>query len=311
MIRKWHLKAVVQKTISFLPNGHHINHWFQKHITKGVQLSDVYFYDRLEHAQAHLNAYEQYCGAIEGGTTLELGTGWYPVVPMSLFLKGAAVIHTVDISELTTHAKLMDTLRRLVTSLDDGTLQKYYQPLPARATALRQLYTEAEGLSVKQILERLNIRYTIIDARQLSHLPDGSIDLVHSNNTFEHVYPAILKEILVEFKRVSKSGGLQSHFVDMSDHFAHFDHSINIYNFLKYSPNTWDRIIDNSIQPQNRWRFPQFVALYKEIGLPLTQTEVRPGDLKALDEIPVHKSFKEYTPKELAISHCYLFSKMD
>lgn len=311
MIRKWHLKAVVQKTISFLPNGHRLNHWFQKHVTKGVHLSDVYFYDRLEHAQAHFGAYERYCGTLKGISSLELGTGWYPVVPMSLFLKGAATIHTVDISELTTHAKLTDTLRRLVTALDDGSLQQYYEPLPERAHQLRQVYMEVEQLSVPQILERLNIHYTIIDARHLKHLSDRSIDLVHSNNTFEHVYPAILKDILVEFKRIVRQGGLQSHFVDMSDHFAHFDHSINIYNFLKYSPNTWDRIIDNSIQPQNRWRFHHYVALYNELDLPLTQSEVRAGNIEDLRQVPVHESFKTLTEAELAISHCYLFSKMD
>ena len=50
-----------------------------------------------------------------------------------------------------------------------------------------------------------------------------------------------------------KPDGLHSHFIDMSDHFAHMDSSISIYHFLRYSEAQWKRI-DNSIQPQNRWR---------------------------------------------------------
>ena len=311
MIRKWHLKAVVQKTISFLPNGHHINHWFQKHITKGVELSDAYFYDRLEHAGEHLKAYERWCGSVQGITTLELGTGWYPVVPISLFLKGAAVIHTVDISELTNHTKLTDTLRRFVEALDEGTLQPYYQPLPEREALLREIYATVEQLSAPQILERLNLHYAVMDARHLTHLPNQSIDLVHSNNTFEHVYPEVLKDILAEFKRVVRSAGLQSHFIDLSDHFAHFDGSITIYNFLQFSPKAWDGWIDNSIQPQNRWRFPQYLALYENLGIPLTETQVREGDLQALRQVAVHPHFQQYSEAELAISHGYVFSKMD
>lgn len=148
-----------------------------------------------------------------------------------------------------------------------------------------------------------------MDARNLKHLADNSIDLVHSNNTFEHVYPSILKDILKEFKRIVKKEGLQSHFIDMSDHFAHFDKSINIYNFLQYSNKAWDNVIDNSIQPQNRWRFPQFVALYNSLNIPLTDQEIRPGDIEAVKSLKIHPDFSKFSTEELAISHCYLYSK--
>lgn len=59
-MKKWILKAIVQKTISFLPFKHRINYFFQKHITKGVNLGDEYFYDRLEHARQHLQNYFEF-----------------------------------------------------------------------------------------------------------------------------------------------------------------------------------------------------------------------------------------------------------
>lgn len=311
MIKKWHLKAVVQKTISFLPKGHKVNYWFQKHITKGVQLGDEYFYDRLEHAKHHLEAVNKYQTTIVGKKTLELGTGWYPVVPFSLFLAGAADITTVDISNLTNKEKLEDTFKRFLEIIDDKSIEKYLKPLPERVAQFKKTAAKLQELTMQQVLEQLNITYLVHDARNLTMVADGSIDLVHSNNTFEHVYPNILADILKEFARVAKSGGLQSHFVDMSDHFAHFDKSINIYNFLQYSNFAWDKIMDNSIQPQNRWRFQQYLDLYRSLDIPITDTKIRPGNVEQVKSLQIHSDFDAFTPEQLAVSHCYLYSKMD
>jgi len=60
-----------------------------------------------------------------------------------------------------------------------------------------------DKLSLDEVLQMLKVTYLIEDARKLS-LPDNSIDLVNSNNTFEHIYPKILIPILKEFKRVVK-----------------------------------------------------------------------------------------------------------
>lgn len=311
MIRKWHLKAIVQKTISFLPKSHKINYWFQKNITKGVFLGDEYFYDRLEHAQQHIKAFEKNCSPIAGIKTLELGTGWYPVIPFSLFLVGAAEINTVDISNLTNKEKLKDTLNRFMELIEKDTLKNYLNVQKNRLDVLIALNNQFDALTFDQILEKLHINYIVMDARQLVNLKDNSIDMVHSNNTFEHVYPDVLEDILREFSRVVKKEGLQSHFIDMSDHFAHFDGSITIYNFLKFSNKTWNRTIDNDVQPQNRWRFAQFLQLYKKLNIPVSDTIVRKGDLDALKSVKVHSEFNQFTAEELAISHCYIFSRMD
>lgn len=311
MIRKWHLKAVIQKTISFLPNGHKVNYWFQKNITKGVQLGDTYFYDRLEHAKNHLEALSKFSGSLEGKTTLELGTGWYPVVPFSFFLCGAASVNTVDISNLTNKDKLKDTVKRFIELIENDTLKQYLDAKADRIEVLKQVAKDFDSLTFEDILAKLHINYLIIDARNLKHIPEFSIDFVHSNNTFEHVYPSILADILKEFKRITKKEGLMSHFVDMSDHFAHFDKTITIYNFLQYGNSTWDKMIDNSIQPQNRWRFAQYISLYKDLGIPVSDTKIRKGSIEEVKSLKIHKDFSSFSTEELAISHCYIFSKMN
>src|ERR1051325_10025252 len=100
-MKKWILKAIVQKTISFLPFKHRINFLFQKYVTKGVFLTEVYFEDRLTHAVNHLKGYQKLSDKKVPAKALELGTGWYPVVPITLFLCGADEIHSIDIAELT------------------------------------------------------------------------------------------------------------------------------------------------------------------------------------------------------------------
>jgi regulatory protein YycI of two-component signal transduction system YycFG len=102
-MKKWKQKAIVQKIISYLPWSHQINYIFQKYVTKGVYLSEEYFLDRLGHAREHIKGYQKYAGKTIPNTTLEIGTGWYPIVPISFFLAGSDEIYSVDISFLTSN----------------------------------------------------------------------------------------------------------------------------------------------------------------------------------------------------------------
>lgn len=303
---KWVLKAVVQKGISLLPYKHRINYLFQKYVTKGVQLSNLYFEDRLIHLKEHLHFFQKYKGGLESCKTLELGTGWYPVVPIGLFLAGAKQMYTVDISALMTKANLCLTIDRYLEWEQTGTLQPYLEPKPERLARARQLLAESDKLSLEQLLQRLNLSYLVEDARQLA-LPDDSVELITSNNTFEHIYPNILREILLEFKRILAGDGVMSHFIDMSDHFAHLDGKISIYHFLRFSEERW-KWIDNDVQPQNRWRLAQYRRMYQELGITIKEEKNRPGEPEVVAKEPIADEFKIFSLEELAISHSYVVS---
>lgn len=301
-MKKWVLKAIVQKGISFLPYKHRINYLFQKYVTRGVQLSDYYFGDRRSHLDKHLSFWQEF-GPAQPLKVLELGTGWYPVIPIGYFLAGAERIYTADISPLLTAENLQTTIQRYVSEK-----QKVNHPafLPEQWAQLEKIGQSTAG-SLTELLEKLNIEYLVGDARKLD-LSDGSITLVSSNNTFEHVYPSILEGLLREFDRVLHPDGIMSHFIDLSDHFAHLDQRITIYNFLRFSKSAWRRI-DNDIQPQNRWRMYQYRNLYEQLGLPIVHEELREGDLDALQSTELHADYQGIDPKELAISHGYLVSR--
>jgi hypothetical protein len=306
VLRVWMLKAAIQKAISLGPASHRVNELFQRHVTGGVTLDDRFLDDRLTHLRNHLDGYREIAGRSHPRSTLELGTGWFPVVPLGLFLAGAEEIHTVDVAPLATAERVRATIDALLALHRAGRLSEYAFARTERLFALEQLAREADGLSGPAMLARIGVRTVIADARDLP-LPDGSVDLLHSNNTLEHIPPGVLAGILTEFARLAAPGSVQSHFIDMSDHFAHLDRSITIYNYLRFSDRRW-RLIDNDLQPQNRLRFGDYTRLWEELGLPVTREFHRPGDLEALAATPLHASYRDRDPAELAISHCHLYS---
>jgi hypothetical protein len=94
----------------------------------------------------------------------------------------------------------------------------------------------------------------------------------------------------------------------MTDHFAHFDSSITIYNFLKYSDRKWKRI-DNSIQPQNRMRFKDYKAMYEKQDIEISEEKTRPGNKEEVASVSLATKYKDYTVDEIAISHGYIVTK--
>jgi hypothetical protein len=98
-----------------------------------------------------------------------------------------------------------------------------------------------------------------------------------------------------------------SHSIDMSDHFAHFDKSINIYNFLQFSDEQW-KWIDNSIQPQSRLRYYDYTKMYDDLQIPIIETSYRAGDINQLKEIKLDSKYIKHPIDEIAISHCYFVS---
>ena len=305
-MKKWVLKAVVQKTISYLPGGQSINYLFQKYVTKGIYLTDEYFFDRLSHAKTHIESYITLAGTKPLNNTLEIGTGWYPIVPISLFLSGANNINTIDISELLTKKSFATAIERFLEAEKKGELAKYIEVMPERLAVLKKLREDYDTTPFEQILATLKIKYLLKDARHTG-LPDKSFDLISSNNTFEHIYADILEGILIEFKRITRSGGVMSHAIDMSDHFAHFDKRINVFNFLQFSDAQWN-MIDNSIQPQNRLRVSDFRALYKKLNIPVTTEKVIVGNLNELNAIKLDDKYSELDISDIAAVECYFAS---
>jgi ubiquinone/menaquinone biosynthesis C-methylase UbiE len=307
-MHKWIFKAVIQKCISFLPYGYKVNFLFQKYVSKGVNLSDVYFEDRVLHAKQHYKYFRKYC-SIEQFSHLEIGTGWYPVVPLGMYLCGADSITTIDLTCLTNEERFRVTLKKYYESSQNGDLKVLLPSISSER--LKVLEGEVENPSCNSLgafLEKFRMEYHVADARKIP-FKDRSFDLITSNNTFEHIYPETLQGILLEFKRLCKKGGVMSHFIDLSDHFAHMDASITIYNFLKFSNTQW-KYIDNDIQPMNRMRIYEYRELYSKTLIPITEEINRDFDMAEFKKIRVSSRFSSHSDEENAVSHSEIISAM-
>jgi SAM-dependent methyltransferase len=303
---KWIIKAVVQKSISYLPFGHKVNYLLQKYITKGVELNNSFFNDRFRHAVSHLNYYFKYNDSIPE-KSLEIGAGWYPVIPLYLFLCGVNEIHTIDIYKHLKKVKLKILIMYYLNYFDEKRIKDFPHIKISKINELNELINKYDSYSLNEVLSKLNIHYSIQDATKLN-FKNNYFDLIHSNNTFEHIYPDILNKILCEFQRTLKNGGIMSHLIDMSDHFSHFDNSITIYNFLKYSSSQWE-MIDNSIQPQNRLRKSDFIKLYSENNINIIETYELSDKSEDLKSLKINKEFENYDFNDLAVSYLHLVSK--
>ena len=293
----WHLKALVQKTISLLPFKHNINYFFQKNITKGIILRDDIFESKLVHANKHLLNYSKFGKSKEKLSTLEIGTGWYPVVPLAFFLRGIDRIVSIDISDLLTTDTLHTTIKKFIEYKESGKLNGLLEDIDMiRFNKMKELLNK--DADPKKLLKNLNIEIIVDDARKTS-FDTESFDMINSNNTFEHIYPHLLNDILIEFKRILKKDGIMSHHIDMSDHFAHLDRSITHYNFLKFSDAQWN-LIDNSIQPQSRSRISDYRSMYNKLGFKILYEESIIENIDDLKKVKLDKKYSSQNEEDLA-----------
>ena len=290
-----------------MPFSGKINFFFQKYVTRGVYLSDEYFEDRLIHCREHYKAFRKYSTA-QDFSHLEIGTGWYPVVPVGIFLYGAGSITTVDLNRLSNPELTHTTLRKFLEYHKNGKLEKILPGISKERLELVLSEAESPSPDFFDLLDKHHIVYMVMDARKL-HLPDAGVDLISSNNTFEHIYPEVLDGILKEFRRLGKPGGVMSHSIDLSDHFAHMDKSITIYNFLKYSDAQW-KCIDNRIQPQNRLRIYDYREMYKKQNIVIIEEINREFKMEDYNKVKVSEKFLSHSPEENAVSHSQIISVM-
>lgn len=308
MVTKWILKALVQKGISYLPRAGKINYFFQKHVTRGVLLTDDHLGQKLQHAREHHQAFLKHGSPGPDATILELGTGWYPVVPLYFYLTASGRVTSVDIQRWMSRETQQLTFLKLLEWRERGLLDEVMPFIDeSRWARVADLASDPFTFSSDQVSEQIGLTPLVQDARNLL-MDDGSVDFICSNNTLEHIPEEPLGKIFLEFSRILKPGGSMSHFIDMSDHFAHFDTRISIYNFLKFSRKQWN-LLDNRIQPQNRLRFRDYLRVYSETGHRVIEQVIREGMPEALNGIRIHAEFSGYTQEELAISHATLISQ--
>jgi hypothetical protein len=299
----WLLKAATQKVISWLPRSDSLNYVFQKHVTKTAQLRPDWFDHKVDQAARHLSNWNRAEHPDRPHRAMELGTGWHPVVPLALGLAGVDEVLSVDRTMLVRAVNVGAVLRMFIQASDDGRLAERLTVLrPDRLEIMRSLAANPEVAPAR--LTDVGVNFLVGDARG-TDLPPASIDLFTSNNTFEHIPPDVLIDILVEMRRLAAPDALLSHFVDLSDHYSHFDSSLSPYNFLHYSESQW-RLLNNRLVFQNRLRVSGYRGLFSAAGLDLISEDgYTPQPVADIEQLQLPAALRNQPADEVLVTHAW------
>ncbi len=292
--------------MSTFPARHRLNHLFQKHVTGSGVLSNAGFDGKVDQCRRHLAHYSGIMGvSAPPSLALELGTGWYPIVPVGLALAGVKQVITIDVAPLVEIERTRRVLALYASRLkSERPLTLLPAVSPERAAKLIAVAADETTQDPKELLRRLGVRVLVGDAR-MSRLPSGSVELFVSNNTFEHIRPAVLCEIMTEFGRLAAPGAVMDHLIDMSDHYAHFDHSITEFNCMRYSERAW-RLFNNKLQYQSRLRASDYHRIIEKAGFRIIMEEAERGAPEDLDRVRLSRTFSSYTTEDLLILRSWM-----
>ena len=291
----WRVKGVVQKALSVAPGGVRVNDWLQQAVGTNRDFAGQ-LAAKVEDWAILVSHSDGLGMPLEGRRLMEVGSGWFPTLPICYSLAGVASCATYD---LTRHLNPPLTFRML-TDLEAflGKIAGAAHLEPAEVERRYRLLRQCG--SVEQLLAAARIDYHAPADAARSGLPAESVDIVFSNSVLEHVPPAVIQAIFQESSRVLKPGGLSIHSANCGDHYAYFDKSITAINYLTYSGPDW-RFWDNDLLYQNRLRPSDFIdmALAAGLDVPLRIHRPRPELLSALPGLRIAPEFSHYPADQL------------
>ncbi len=303
----WMLKATVQGGLSLLPKAHSWNRLFQKYVTRSLEMNAAIYEHKLRYCRKHIENF--LVGRQNRGgsfSVLELGTGWFPIVPLGFYVCGASGIWTFDVVPLL-HADGVTAIMNLFVQY--AATGQLFTILPwaqeQRVAELRRILRRS-GLSATKTLEQVGIYARVCDTRDTG-LEPSSIDLLVSNNTLHLIPEHVLYETFAEFRRVASANAVMSHHINMGDQYATFDRSITPYNFLKYSSFVW-RLFNNSLHDQNRLRLSDYRRIHQLARFEILWEENEKGSPKDLERIRIAKEFHRYSKEELLVVITWMVS---
>jgi hypothetical protein len=306
---KWIIKTAVQRVISWMPQSYRWNLWFQRNVTRGLHVSVASFEDKLNNCRTHLENYRKHSPAPKDSfTALELGTGWWPIPPVGLFLCGAKEIWSYDIVPLLQRDTFERVLELYVEYSRSGKLVQFLPAVrPDRVAMLPGFLARSKTEPPAAVLEAMNIHAQVRDATQTG-LPAGTIDLIYSNACFEHIPLPLQAALHAEFKRVAAPGAVASHFVGIGDQQSNFDRSITIFNYLKYPSWQW-RFLNNPIIPQTRLRASEYRSALEKAGYEVLSQRNIHGPKEDFAKIKIAPEFRRFSEEDLLTCYTWLVSR--
>ena len=294
---KFIYKCYLQKLFSSIGGGERLNFLFQKYITKSLPTNDETFLNRLARAKEHFDTFVKYSQLTnnQDATYYEFGAGWDLINPIGLSLLGIGTLHCIDIRELVFPEVLNDTISKLYRLKAEG---PFDYPLPERIP----LVTVSNFKDI--LMKYFRINYSSWTDARRTNFAESTMDLIVSNVTLEHIPRNDVVKILQECLRILKKGGIFCCQIDYTDHWSHFDHSISVYNFLKYSPSEWRRY-NPLLHYQNRLRHKDYLDIVSQTDFEIVEDDPKRASKEEMDSLSRLETdphfLNNYTLDELGI----------
>jgi SAM-dependent methyltransferase len=297
----WRIKGGIQKILGRVPAGEKLHYFLQRHgggLTNFARECDV----KLDDFGLMVGHFHTVGIPVAGSAFLEMGTGWYPMFPLALYLGGAASVDTLDLNRHLKKDRTIALVERLAMHLDRIAEVTGRPRLEVGAAYARLSNAMAHGASVTDATSGV-VRYRAPADARATGLASGSIDVVFSNSVLEHVPGDVIAQCFVEARRVLKPGAIVFHSVNCGDHYAYVDRSIDQLHYLQFSDAAWKKW-NNRFLYQNRLRAVDFVRMAREAGfaIEIDTSRPHPDRLRRLDAMRIDPSFARYTREELAVT---------
>ena len=280
----WRIKAALQRVFSSLPLvGEQVNYLCQR-LLGSFPTSKARFFDFATTDLLHIQHLERRSSVpLDRAVFYEFGGGWELRGPAIFWAMGVEHQTVVDIRHLLRPHLFEHTLRTLMSLESELGLKRV--PRDSRPE-----------------LQRYGIRY--LAPCDSTHVPlsDGSVEVVVSTNTLQHIPAAVLPKVMEECRRILRPGGLISFYVNYCDQYSYTDRRITEQNFLRYSDFAW-RFFNPPLHYQNRLRHSDYVKLFRASLFETVEEVTTQGP--ELTANSVHPSFLRYGLSDLAIRDGY------
>ena len=204
----------------------------------------------------HISALRDAGFTLEGKHVLELGTGWFPVIPLMLRLGGASRVYLTDVEHLLDQNTILVAADFLLSKKED-----LAQKLNIDIAGIEQLLLAPRNLSFDGLLQWFQLAYICPFDAGKDLL---SVDCIVSHTVLEHIPEHVLRKIFRDTRSLLRPGGLHSHGIDHTDHRANVDPRLSRVDFLRYNDWTWRLFCINAQDYTNRLRHSDYVSMLRE-----------------------------------------------
>lgn len=275
---QWRTKNLAFQVIDRIPWGRSVHSLLQKKVTGRfhVKLNER----NLKTYQLPVEEFLKIPGA---RTAMEFGAGRSLLTPLLLSRAGAEAVYAFDLYRVATIEQVKAAIVQLRQLLPGD------WPQVADFAELETLY---------------GIHYCAPGDARATGLTDGSVDLIYSTATLEHIPAPDIKSILAEGRRILAPEGRMFFTIDYHDHYASSDFAIGYMNFYQFSQKEWQRYNPPS-HYQNRLRHSQYCSLFTDCGLSLIEARAIFDTWSETDlqRVRLHEDFQVFSHEDLTASN--------